>query len=399
MKQIALVPTSVLPIPAVKGGAVETLMTLLADENEKHGLVQFHIFSVYDEEAERRTRKYTHSQFHFIKTCQSKLITKMVFFFSRVIRKFFIHDFIISEFYRKVFKICKESDFDFIVREGGTSDAFRRFTKEFGKEKILLHMHCHMLFEPKLAGIYGATIAVSHFVNAAWCESLKNYPSEQDQKHFVVVNAVDEELFKKEVTAKERNEIRSGLGVQENDILLLYIGRIVEVKGVLELIEATLAIKDPRIKLLVIGSVNFAANETSEYFKKVTDLIQQYPDKIKQLGYIDNSQVFKYAKCADIRVFPAKWEEAGSLALVEAIHAGIPLIITRSGGMPEVVSEHGAIIIDKDTNLVQNITSAVTEIINTPGKTEQMREANALQSEKFKKERFYQNFINMFEHL
>lgn len=396
MKEIALILPPWLPVPAVKGGAIETLMTLLADENEKYSKVRFSIFSIYDKEAYFQSQNYTASDFYFIRLTKSKIISKSVHFASRVFRKLFAHDFILSEYYRKVFSICKKMHFDAIIAEGGEYFEFRRFSRQFGREKLYLHIHCHLRLRPDFAGIFGNTISVSHYVNNAWIQSCKGKNSDNEQKNYVVVNAVDEDLFIKEVSPDEKKSIRSSLGIDDDDILLLYIGRIIEVKGVMELIQATLSINNPKVKLLVIGSINFAKNETSTYLQKVTDLINANPQKIKQLGYIDNKKVYKYAKSADIRVLPSKWEEAGSLALVESLHAGIPIIITRSGGMPEVVSQDGAVIIEKDENLVKNIANAVESIISQPEKMKQMQKANAIQSQMFRKSQFYNAFVKVF---
>ncbi|MCR5253494.1 MAG: glycosyltransferase family 4 protein [Treponema sp.] len=397
MKEIALILPPWLPVPAVKGGAIETLMTLLADENEKYGKVRSSVFSIYDKEACAQSKKYIDSDFYFIKLKKSKLISKSIHFASRVFRKLFVHDFILSEYYRKVFSICRKKCFDAIIAEGGEYFEFRRFSRQFGREKMYLHIHCHLQLRPDLAGIFGNTISVSHYVNNAWIQSCKDKTSEEGQKHYVVVNAVDEELFTKEVSLEEKKAIRTSVGISDDDILLLYIGRIIEVKGVFELIQATLSIKNPKVKLLVIGSINFAKDETSPYLKKITELIKNNPQKIKQLGYIDNKEVYKYAKSADIRVLPSKWEEAGSLALIESLHAGIPIIITRSGGMPEVICHDGAVIIEKDENLVQNIADAVEVIISQPEKMKQMQKANSVQSQKFRKSEFYDTFVKIFD--
>jgi len=397
MKEIALILPPYLPVPAVKGGAIETLMTLLADENEKYGKVRFSIFSIFDEDAFSLSQKYSHSDFYFIKLTHSKLISKSIHFASRVYRKLCMHDFILSEYYRKVFAICKKNHFDAIIAEGGAYFEFRHFAKYFGREKLYLHLHSHLLLKSDYAGIFGNTISVSYYVNNAWIQSCKGKNSENGQKNYVVVNAVDEDLFTKTVSPEERKAIRASIGISDDEILLLYIGRIIEVKGVLELIQATLSIKNPKVKLLVIGSINFAKNETSPYLQKITELINANPQKIKQLGYIDNKEVYKYAKSADIRVLPSKWEEAGSLALVESLHAGIPIIITRSGGMPEVVTDDGAIIIEKNENLVQNIAVAVETIISQPAKMAQMQKANNMQSQKFRKSQFYDDFVKIFD--
>ena len=51
MKTILLLPALSFPIPAVKGGAVEQLITYLLEVNERFGDVRFIVLSKYDEDA------------------------------------------------------------------------------------------------------------------------------------------------------------------------------------------------------------------------------------------------------------------------------------------------------------------------------------------------------------
>ena len=78
------------------------------------------------------------------------------------------------------------------------------------------------------------------------------------------------------------------------------------------------------------------------------------------------------------------------------MHCGAPLVVTRSGGMPEVVSKKGAIIIEKTGDVVGNIRHAIEEISEMPeSKIEAMIKANLEQSKKFTKKAFYENFIKI----
>ena len=50
-KKIFLVSTMVLPLPDVEGGAIERLITMLIEQNEKYGLVDLVVISIYNEKA------------------------------------------------------------------------------------------------------------------------------------------------------------------------------------------------------------------------------------------------------------------------------------------------------------------------------------------------------------
>jgi glycosyltransferase involved in cell wall biosynthesis len=55
-----------------------------------------------------------------------------------------------------------------------------------------------------------------------------------------------------------------------------------------------------------------------------------------ELGPADMDRVYRGAACA---LFPMEWEEPFSLAVVEAMARGVPVIATHRGALPEVVEE------------------------------------------------------------
>lgn len=56
MKKICLVVGNTLPVPAVMGGAVEELITMLLDQNEIEQKAEFIIFSRENKKAEREAK-------------------------------------------------------------------------------------------------------------------------------------------------------------------------------------------------------------------------------------------------------------------------------------------------------------------------------------------------------
>ena len=62
-KKIAIICPAELPVPSVKGGAVETLIDHFLDENEKRGeqALEIIVYSVYDINAELESKKYKNS--------------------------------------------------------------------------------------------------------------------------------------------------------------------------------------------------------------------------------------------------------------------------------------------------------------------------------------------------
>ena len=398
-KKIALVlPETGMPVPAVLGGAIETLVELIISQH-KSKKIEFSVFSVYNAESAKKAKQYENINFVFIKPGKGLLEKTKWRIWARLDKYFHANKHFVGSYYETVYKKCLIENFDLIIAEGGNYAAFRKFSEHFGKNKLALHIHHNLHDNKDIAGIFGSTISVSRFINDDWVRSKKELKDDSPQSNYVLMNAIDESKFSKELPEEERVAIRASMGVEDGDFLVGYIGRILDVKGVIELVEAVNKVKNPRVKLAVIGSPGFSGSANTSYYHKVIECINK-SNRCIHLGYIDNGEVYKYAKSFDLRCIPSLCEEAFSLALVESLYCGTPLVITRSGGMPDVASKQGAIIIEKTGNVVDNICQAIEKISKMPGnKVKTMVKANLEQSKKFTKKAFYENFIKITEEI
>ena len=102
-----------------------------------------------------------------------------------------------------------------------------------------------------------------------------------------------------------------------------------------------------------------------------------------------------YLQLADIAALPAMWEEPFGLTIVEAMAAGLPLITTRSGGIPEIC-EGVATIVERD-GIVNNLVSAIIDLYEHLEKRKQMTEASFERAKLFDKETFTKNFFVILE--
>ena len=98
---------------------------------------------------------------------------------------------------------------------------------------------------------------------------------------------------------------------------------------------------------------------------------------------------------ADIAVVPSMWEEPFGLTVVEAMAAGLPLITTHSGGIPEIC-EGVATIIERE-NIVDNLAAAIQDLYDHPKKREMMATASLKRSRFFDKETYAKNFFEALE--
>ncbi len=392
---IAIVMPQYLPVPAVKGGAIETLASLLLEQNEGNNELSIDLFSVYDKNAEDAAVKYQKSNIIYIRK-NTTIFEKISHLIRFILKKIVDNAIISNNYYYKVFKGCKKKKYDFIIAEGGNADLFRKFSYEFGKDKLILHIHVHYLCGRIVQGIFGATISTSKFINDEWVKSYHDI----DQKNFIVKNVVDEEQFNKLISMNERKELRNHLGFNDKDFIIIYCGRITEVKGVKELINAFSKIETSNIKLLVIGGAEFGNEEKqTRYEKEVRDLVKEKTEKIKMIGYIDNREMYKYYQIADVQVIPSLCEEAAGLVTIEGMYSGLPLIITESGGMVEYVNENCAIIVKRDQLMEENLVNAIIKLYMDNELRQKMSREAEKTAKLYTKQRYYDEYIGVLKKL
>lgn len=391
MKKICLVVGNTLPVPAVMGGAVEELITMLLDQNEIEQKAEFIVFSRENAMAEAEAKKYKHSRMIYIPddTVMDKVNNRIRRYTSRLMKPGALLD---SGYYRKIFHILKEMECDAIVCEGGLYHEFRQFAKTFGKEKTYLHIHHHVMAETEYDEIFGNIIAVSEFARKEWMRTTR----QSKTGAYVVYNCVNEAKFNKKITDAQRKELRAKLGLKEEDFVVLYCGRIQEVKGVRELLQAFSRIEDKNCKMLIIGNADFAVNTKTPFLQEVEQLVQKDTERIRFTGYIENSELYQYYQCADMQVVPSMWEEAAGLVAIEGMLSGLPLVVTKSGGLVEYAPDDVAMQVDRD-GIVENLTNAIETIRDNPEKQEKMREASRKRAEDFSRSKFYNNYLSVFD--
>lgn len=393
MKKICIVTGNDLTVPAVLGGAVEELDTILLEQNEIEKKVEFVIFTGPCKEAEEIAKNYKYSRVVYVP--RDTILEKVSNRIRRYTTKLFgLQPGILldSGYHRKIYKLACKENADAYVLEGGLYHEFRRFAKKFGKEKIYFRTHCHTIVEPLFDEICGNVVAVSEFSKNEWLRTSKD----KSIRPYVVYNCVNEEKFKKRISTEERKKIRESLRIGADDFVVLYCGRIQEVKGVRELLQAFSKCQQPNLKLLMIGNADFAVNTMTPFMKEVENLVDQDKERIRFTGYVDNSELYKYYQCADIQVMPSMWEEAAGLVAIEGMISGLPLIVTKSGGLIEYAPQDVAVWVERE-GIVQNLTEAISKLYGDAALREELSKKSLAHAKKFTKAGYYQNYIKVFE--
>ncbi|MDU3582832.1 MAG: glycosyltransferase family 4 protein [Clostridium butyricum] len=393
--KVCLILPDTFPVPAVCGGAIETLVTSLIKYNNKNKKLDLTICSRYHSEAKILVEKMNCEYTHFLWTNPEKLKNKIKYFIFRVYRKIFkkeinrlrLHYGEISDFINN-----GKEKFDLIITEGGDYKAVADICLDkYTTKDLAIHVHHHYIPSIDVCNKYGNVIGVSKFVTEEYLNSFNI----TDIKSFILKNSIDINKFNKSLIKREQIELRKKLGFSEKDFIMLYVGRIIDVKGIKELIKAILNIGDESVKLLIIGSPNFSEETKSDYLDELNNLVNQNRDKIKFTGYIENKNIFMYQSIANIQCVPSVWEEAAGLVVLESMAAGLPTIITKSGGMVEYANKDTSIIVDKENNLVENLSKAIIELKNDNSRIKKMSLASKEHVKQYDEINYYNKFVEI----
>lgn len=388
MKTICLFSPGILPIPAIKGGAIETLIDILIEQNEIYQGVKFLVVSVKDKSITEKDVEYKYTQIVYVN--KNHIIDKIYELTYRVLRKIFkVQLPFASLYYLKAYYKLKKVHIDYIVAEGGDYSTFKAVKKLCPEDHLILHIHHHLLPNERIDRIFNRVIGVSDFVTNQW----KSHSQNSKLVAKVVPNCIREEIFIQRLTVYERLELRARMGFSEEDFIVLFCGRIIDVKGVKELLEAIKHIKCKDIKLLLIGSPEFATKVETPYLTMITSLVEEMQERVKVTGYIPNQELYRYYQIANIQVIPSLCEEAAGLVAIEGMASGLPLIVTDSGGLTEYVDDTCSIVVKKDDRLIDNLALKINELYQRPELCTMMGNAGKERAKKFSKKNFYENFI------
>ena len=392
MHNIGIIMGGVMPVPAVCGGAIETLITSIVKKYSKEDKFRLTIFSVYHKEAVEAAKQYPDVRFVWTHTNTFWNLSKHTVFLAvreltgKTIR-------VLQRHYNEIAPVIQKEKFDLLIVEGGDEKAVIDIAKGYTREQLVFHAHIHFIPKEEVVNGYGHMIGVSEFVVREYEKACK-IPVDT----YLLKNAIDIDKFNKTVSEEKRKSMKKRLGLQEDDFVVLYVGRLIQVKGILELMKSVLSIQDKNIKLLVVGSANFGKWAFSSYERKIKELCEKNKDRIIFTGYVDNATLYQYASVADVQCVPTLVEEAAGLVLLEAMAEGLPLIVTKSGGVTEYVDKDTALLIERE-NIVENLKKAICYMKEYPDVRKRMSGNAKIRSKSYDEAIYYENFVEIIDRI
>ena len=391
--KIAILNSGILPVPAVLGGAVENLTDFYLEYNNRVKLHDITIYSVWDPKVMKHPAQSSCvNHYYYIDTTSFKARIE------RRIRKFFhskkeYYNYFIEFYFEKAFSDLKEKRFDYIILENCPGHAYK--LSQRGYRNLILHLNNDLLNSESR---YHDIIFNSLSLILTCSDFIKERVStiQACNKIRTLYNAIDIKIF---LPPKSFHVSRKQLGFSKDDFVIVYSGRINQDKGVSELIDAMLRIKKTsNIKLMIIGGSFFGNTNNEDFFiRSLKEKSKTLEERIVFTGFIPYEDVPYYLHLADIAVLPSMWDEPFGLTIAEALAAGLPLITTRSGGIPEIC-EGVAIIVDRE-QIVDNLANAILDLYHHPEKRTLMAKASVERAQQFDKETYAKNFFAALKNL
>ena len=151
----------------------------------------------------------------------------------------------------------------------------------------------------------------------------------------VIHSGVELNCFKRSKT--ESNPGRNDLAIPPDSLVVGYVGWLIPIKGVTHLVNAMAKVvqRHPNSLLVLVGKGDEKGEEEVKLSKQVENL--GIADNVRFLGW--RPDVNEIMGCFDIFVLPSLNEGMGRV-LVEAMSAGLPIVASRVGGIPDLV-KHG----------------------------------------------------------
>jgi len=200
-------------------------------------------------------------------------------------------------------------------------------------------------------------------------ELLDLYDADRAKLH-IIPCGVDPNVFR----PMRQADAREALGRDQCERLVLFVGRIEQIKGIDVLLRAfgLLFFRHPELRndvcLLVVGGAldpNDDAPET-EKILELRRLVHQHrmEANVSFVGSLDQPTLARYYAAADLCAVPSLTESFGLVAL-EAMACGTPVVGTRVGGLQTLIAdgESGLLVPAGD---YQALAEAMAQVLTDP---------------------------------
>lgn len=122
---------------------------------------------------------------------------------------------------------------------------------------------------------------------------------------------------------------------------VVFVGRLAHQKGVRTLVAAASRLQTPGVQVVLVGD----GPERAALEERVR--AEGVGDRVHFMGFQEHDLVPAVLGHADLLVFPSVYEELGT-ALLEGLQAGLPIVASNVGGVPDAVGSAAVLVPPSD---------------------------------------------------
>jgi len=238
------------------------------------------------------------------------------------------------------------------------SNSAKSFVSKYIQHRILWR-HCAQLINPYVTRFYGVLPARVDFL-------INEYKLPKEKVELLIMGTDDDSV----IEAKNpvyRQQIRAQHGIEDDDFLIMYGGKTDNYKKqVFLLMDAVNEIDNPKVKLIVFGSV----------IPELKDEVQKRcSNRVKYIGWVQAKDSYKYFASCDLAVFPGRhsvfWEQVAG--------QGIPLLVKEWQGTKHTDINGNTIFLKNDSK--DEIKEALLNILDGDNYSELLNRAKRAEKE------------------
>lgn len=390
--KLAFVGLDSFPIPAIRGGAMEAGVTRMMDMNEKFQEMEFFILSKADEGLKEVEKNYKCSK---IIQIEPNRIYCFIGYVHRILRKLSGHRLPIKTPYMNVVnRQLIRGDYD-IVMFCTSNDYVAQISKKV-KSKIVYRVVSDYLTKESY-GIETIKDRVDKYYTFNYIKrrmmAMLDLP---EDKFWGANNSIDISIPDENTRKEIRRDIRKKLKIEENEIVLIYVGRLSKEKGPLELISAVKQV--PNCKLIVVGGENFNSDKQTDYVNELHKEAEECGARVIFTGYLPAPEARKYMYAADVASVPSICNEAASSALLEFRVSMLPTVASNMGGMKDNAGEN-VLWVEYDVNYIDGLAGAIKRLVDDKALRESLSQVARVGLENRTREYSYKRLLNWCEEL
>lgn len=176
---------------------------------------------------------------------------------------------------------------------------------------------------------------------------------------------------------------------------LLFVGRVIRQKGLHVLISAVndLRKKGYNVELTIVGRT--PAWQKS-YEKSIQNMIRD--EHIRRVGFVAPKDLAQYYNEAHVFICPSQRDEAFGLVNLEALSAGLPVIASAQGGIPEIITSNCGILV-RNFRQPSGFERAIRSLYAHPNRLESLRKRTKKRAMQFTWNRTARSFQAVYEDL